>query len=365
MSGVQSRWWMRSLAGAAALIVVIVLLTILVTAAGSATDQRILMAFLINATAAVGLQIYMGNSGIVSFGHTGFMALGAYGSALFTADPAIKHAAIPNAPAFILDAQLDLIPGLLLGLAAAGVLAAVVGRVFVRLTGSAAAVATLGLMVMVYTALSNAEDLTRGSKAFSGIPSFTTFPAALLVLGAAIAIARLCRDCDTGLGLRASGDDAIAAQASGVDIANARYAMWVISAVVSAAAGALYAHYIGAILPHAFHYELTLLLVTMVIVGGQSVAGALAGTAVISVLAEVLRRLESGFSLGPLNLSEMPGLTTVVLSLLIVLTLTLRPGGLLGRWEAEELHERWKARRLARASHDTAGDNQVPRGKTT
>lgn len=360
MIALHSKWWVRSLTGGAVMIAIVLLLAGAVLVAGSATDQRILMVFLINATAVVALQTYMGNTGVVSFGHTGFMALGAYGSALFTADPAIKQAAIPNAPAFILSSELALFPALLTGMAAAVLVAAVVGRVFVRLAGSAAAVATLGLMVMVYTVLSNAEDLTRGSKAFSGIPPYTTFPAALAVLATTILVARLCRDCDTGLGLRASGEDAIAAQASGVDIAAGRYRMWVVSAAGSAAAGVLYAHYIGAILPHAFHYELTLLLVTMVIVGGQSVAGALAGTAVISLLAEVLRRMESGFSIGPLNLSEAPGLTTAVLAMLIVLTLTLRPGGLLGRWEVEELYERWLVRRHTHASNAAGGKSHAP-----
>jgi branched-chain amino acid transport system permease protein len=362
ISGVAT-WWVRAVAGAAVLIAAVGMVTAIVLVAGSATDQRILMAFLINATAAVALHIYVGNSGIISFGHTGFMALGAYASALFTADPAIKQSAIPDAPQIVLQSQVGPVPALLIGIIVAMAVAAIVGRVFVRLAGSAAAVATLGFMVVVFTVLSNAEALTRGSKAFSGIPAYTTFPVALGVLCSLILIARLCRDSDTGLGLRASADDAIAAQASGVDITASRYRLWVISAAGSAAAGVLYAHYIGAILPHAFHYNLTLLLVTMVIVGGHSVAGALAGTAVISVVAEVLRRMESGFSIGPLKLSEAPGLTTAVLAMLIVLTLTLRPGGLLGRWELDEIYDRWMARRLAHASHGAKEKSRILGGK--
>lgn len=358
MRALTETWWVRSLIGSAAMLMIVGLLVAAVTGLGSPTDERILTVFLINAVAAVSLQTYMGNSGIVSFGHAGFMALGAYGSALFTADPAIKAAAIPDAPGFILTASFGFLPALAIGVAVAALVAAIIGRVFVKLAGSAAAVATLGFMVMVFTILSNAEGLTRGSKAFSGIPAYATLETCVFALAIVLVLARLLRDCDLGLGLRASGDDAIAAQASGVDVLGSRYAMWVASAAGAAVAGVLYAHYIGAILPKAFHYELTLLLVTMAIVGGRSITGAVVGTALVSVLAEGLRRLESGVSIGSFSLNEAPGLTTAVLALLIVLTLTIRPMGLLGRWEIEELALRAVAGRRASAPAEMQGSGE-------
>lgn len=344
MSALAPSWWKQSLLGSAILVSAILVMVALVALAGSATDMRILMVFLINVVAAISLQTYTGNSGDISFGHAGFMALGAYGSALFTADPAIKAVGIPDAPAIIREAQIGFLPAMLIGIAVAALVAAAIGRVFARLSGAAAAVATLGFMVIVYTVLSNAEQLTRGSKAFSGIPEYTTLGWCVVMLVVTIVCARLLRDSDIGLGLRACADDPLAGQASGVDIINSRYVMWVASAAGAAIAGALYAHYIGAILPKAFHFEQTFLLVTMVIVGGRSITGAIAGAALISVLAEGLRRLENGFSVGSISLSEAPGLTSVVLALLIVATLTLRPQGLVSRWEIEELIQQWHQR---------------------
>jgi len=346
----SQKWWLRALIGSAQILVLVSLIVAGVSLLGSSTDQRILTVFLINLIAAIGLQIYTGTSGIISFGHVGFMALGAYGSALFTADPAIKAMGIPNAPDFILTSAMGFLPAMLIGVGVAAIVAAVIGRVFVRLGGSAAAVATLGFMVMVFTVLSNAEEWTRGAKAFSGIPAYTTMGWCMGAFAVILVIARLLRESDTGLGLRSSRDDAIAAQASGVDVVNSRYVMWVASAACSAVAGALYAHYIGAILPKAFHFELTFLIVTMVIVGGQSITGAIVGTLLITILAEALRRLENGFSLGSFSLSEAPGLTTAVLALLIVFTLTMRPQGLVGRWELDDLTMRWLAKRRAAAS---------------
>ena len=355
----HEKWWARALIGSAQILFLVGIVVAFVVLLGSPTDLRILTIFLINVVATVALQTYTGNSGVTSFGHVGFMALGAYGSALFTADPAIKAAAIPNAPAFILTSAFDFLPAMLIGVAVAVGVAAIVGRVFIRLGGSAAAVATLGFMVMIYTILSNAEEWTRGAKAFSGIPAYTTIGWCMTAFAVVLVIARLLRESDMGLGLRSSGDDAIAAQASGVDIVNSRYVMWVVSAAGSAVAGALYAHYIGAILPKAFHFELTFLLVTMVIVGGQSITGAIVGTALITVLAEALHRLENGFTMGSFSLSEAPGLTTAVLALLIVFTLTMRPQGLVGRWEIDELIERWFAKK--RAAAPRTAPHAIPR----
>ena len=341
MSNHATKWWGQSLLGSAITLLIVSAVAVAVVLMGSPTDLRILTVFLINVIAAIALQSYTGNCGVISFGHVGFMALGAYGSALFTADPAIKASGIPHAPAFIVNAQLGFFPAMLIGIAVAVIVAAIFGRVFRRLSGAAAAVATLGFMVIVFTVLSNAEQLTRGSKAFSGIPPYTTLGWCMGAFAVVLVVARLLRESNIGLGLRASGDDHIAAQASGVDIINSRYLMWVVSAAGAAVAGALYAHYIGAILPKAFHFELTFLLVTMVIVGGRSITGAIAGTALITLLAEGLRRLENGFSIGSFNLNEAPGLTTAVLALLIVITLTMRPQGLVSRWEIEELLQKW------------------------
>ena len=135
--------------------------------------------------------------------------------------------------------------------------------------------------------------------------------------------------------------------------------MWVASAGLSAVAGALYAHTVLAILPQAFHFQLTFLIVTMVIIGGQSITGAVVGTVAVSLLAEALRRAENGISFGSIQLNEAPGLTTMVLGLIIVLTLTLRPQGLLGRWEIDELFARIGALKRSAARIPAEGHREA------
>ncbi len=339
------KWWVRALIGSAELILLLGLLVLVVLAIGSATDVRVVKSFMISLVGAVALQVYSGPSGVLSFGHVGFIALGAYGSALFTANPQIKAAAIPDAPAFILTSQLPFLPAILIGIAVAVVLAVLIGPTLVRLSGAAAAVATLGLMVVVYTVLSNADWLTRGSRAFSGIPPYTNTAWCFGAVAFAIVVARLMRDSYFGLGLRSSREDLIAAEASGVDVQRARFVAWVVSAGLAAISGALYAHFVLAILPNAFHYEMTFLIVTMVILGGYSVTGTVAGAIVVTILAELLRRAEHGISFGGVRLTEAPGLTGIVLAMIIVLILTLRPQGMLGRWEIDELLARLNRKR--------------------
>jgi branched-chain amino acid transport system permease protein len=337
LTEVYEHWWVRALSGAGLIALIIAVAVALVAFIGSPTDVRIAITFLINLVLVLGLQTYVGNTGIISFGHVSFMALGAYGAALFSASPEVKAQAIPHAPALVLNASVDFVPATLIGMIAAVAVASIIGPAIVRLTGAAASVATLGLLVVVFTILSNSEWLTRGSKAFSGIPPFTTLGGALVAVVLSLTVARLFRDSNMGLGLRSSSEDELAAMASGVNVVGGRLVFWVASAAIAALAGSLYAHYVLAILPRAFYFDLTFLSVTMLIVGGRSVSGAVLGTASITVLAEFLRRAENGFSIGSFSLNEAPGLTTMILGLVIILALTLRPKGLCGRWELEEL----------------------------
>jgi branched-chain amino acid transport system permease protein len=343
------RWWLRALVGAAILCSLLACVVALVDYAGSATDERIAMTFLVNLILVMGLQTFVGTSGVISFAHLSFMAVGAYSAVLLTTPPAIKATSIPDAPALIQHAELGFVPATAIAVVVTMVFALIVGLPIVRLAGAAAAVATLGLLVIMHTVLSNFETLTRGAQAFYGIPAYSSLSLALAFGVVAIVVARLVRESSIGLGLRSSREDELSARASGFDVARGRLVVWVVSAGITAMAGSLYAHYVLAILPNAFYFNLTFVIVTMVIVGGQSVTGAFIGAAGLSLLTEFLRRAENGFSVGPIKLADAPGLTTIVLGLLIIGTMILRPKGLAGRWELDD----WLFGRRRRGSHRT------------
>jgi branched-chain amino acid transport system permease protein len=352
MSAALERWWLRAFVGAAILCALLATMVVLVDYAGSATDERIAMTFLVNLILVMGLQTFVGSSGVISFAHVGFMAVGAYSAVLLTTPPAIKETSIPDAPTLIQHAELGFVPATAIAVIVTMAFALVVGLPIVRLAGAAAAVATLGLLVIMHTVLSNSETLTRGAQAFYGIPAYSNLGVGLAFGVVAIAVARLLRESSIGLGLRSSREDELSARASGFDVARGRLVAWVVSAGITAIAGSLYAHYVLAILPNAFYFNLTFVIVTMVIVGGQSVTGAFIGAAGLSLLTEFLRRAENGFSLGPITLDNAPGLTTIVLGLLIIGTMIARPKGLAGRWELDD----WLFGRRSRGSRPEAAN---------
>lgn len=366
---VAERWYLRAAVGAALLTLLLAVVVLWAEFAASNTNQRVVLTFLINLVAVVAIQTFMGNSGVASFGHVAFVGLGAYTAALLTTPPATKAQStlIPDAPSFILNAELGFVPASLVAIVVVAVIALVVGLVFVRMNGAAAAIGTLSLLVVVRSVLGNLEQITRGPKTFFGVPPYTNLWWALGFAAVVIFAARLFRESALGLRLRSSRLDELASSATGVNIRRSRLAAWVLSASMAALSGVLYAHLILAFAPQQFFFDLTFLLLVMVIIGGPTVSGAVVGASVVTLLTEVLRRGEQGFGIGPIRVEEAFGLTSLVLGVLVLVMVILRPQGLLGRWELDELLAKGAARlrRMAggrRPSHPAspAGDASGP-----
>lgn len=300
---------------------------------------RLATLFLIYVTAVVGMQIYSGNSGIISFGHAGFLALGAYASALLTIQPAILSTSLPNLPVWLagIAGGHSLLVGACGAMVVVGLVAVLFGMPLARLGGSAASIATLGFLVIVHVTLVASADITRGSQTFFGVPrgvsAFVALPAALI----AVAVARIYRGTKGGLALRAAREDEIAARASGVNVSRQRFVAWVLGALVSGTAGVLLAHFLGAFSPKDFHFSLTFLLMSMLILGGiTTVSGAVGGTALIVVMVDLLRRLEGGAEVFGLKLPEVFGLTDIGVGLVILAVMYRLRDGLFGLREVDE-----------------------------
>ncbi len=358
-------WWSRSLVGTFVLSLILFLATGAVDVLGSATDRRIAITFFIYLMVALGIQTFA-TSGIMSFGHVSFMAIGAYSAAILTTPVQIKTQSVPDSPAFLLHAHLGFIEATAIAVVVTMLLALLVGFPIVRLSGAAAAVATLGLLIITYTVLSNYETVTRGAKTFYGIPAYTGLYTGLAMSVPAILVARLLRDSDVGICLRGSRSDELAARASGVQVAGVRLVAWVLSAGLCALGGSLYAHYVLAISPNAFYFGVTFITLTIVIIGGSTISGVVVSAGLVTVMVELLRRAENGLTLGPLTLEQAPGLSTIAVAALVLLTMIVRPKGLLGRWEVDEwlmrlftarqsLHRTEEVRRTSGVSSGIAG----------
>ncbi len=160
----------RALVGAGFLIGPLLVVVLLAQTLAGAAQQRILLNFLIALVAVVGIGIFVGNTGILSFGHVTFMGLGAYLGSLLTMSPVIKKSALPQLPGWLTKIELGLLPALAITMASVGVVAFLIGLVICRLSGSSAAIATLGWLIIVYVVLIGAADFTRGSQTFYGVP---------------------------------------------------------------------------------------------------------------------------------------------------------------------------------------------------
>jgi branched-chain amino acid transport system ATP-binding protein/branched-chain amino acid transport system permease protein len=324
------------IASSAAIILAVIAASVLAMMIGTASE-RVLTVFFVSLIAVVGMGVYSGNSGILSFGHLSFMAIGAYAASLLTLPAQLKVATLTKLPEWLATTEMGLLPATLIAVLLTSVVALLVGLAIGKLEGSATVIATLGLLIIVHGIAIGWRDVTRGSQTFFGIPRETSLWVAAVSVIIALIVARLYRDSISGLRLRAGRENAIAASAVGIRIQHERLISFVLSAALMALSGALLAHFLGAISPKKFYFTDTFLLLAMLIVGGMStVTGAVTGAVAITIVTEVLRRYEGGFSLAGLEVPAVFGTTQIGIGLIILFAMFRKPDGLAGLKEWEE-----------------------------
>jgi branched-chain amino acid transport system permease protein len=300
-------------------------------ALGSESLQRTVLQMLVNLVLVVGLYIFVGNSGIFSFGQLTFMAVGAYTYALLTIPPDSKQLLLPGLPSWLADLHLSRLVATVIAACVAGVLALVLAVPIMRLTGITASLATFAILIIANVVVSNWRDVTGGTSGMTGVPLTLGREEALAWAAGAVVVAYVFQRSLVGFKLRASREDDVAARSIGIGVVNERRAAFVLSALVTGVGGALFAQFVGSFSPEAFYFNLTFLTIAMLVVGGiRSLAGAVLGTLLISATAEFLHEIEGGFALGPIDLGPRPGLREVGLALIMLLVLVLWPNGLTG-----------------------------------
>ena len=198
--GVPPRAWTSALlliAGVGALALVVSLIF-------GNTGVNIATLTLLQLSAVLALATFSGNSGIVSFGHSAFMGIGAYVFGVLVMPKSIQASALPNLPVWLLGHQMSLVAALLLVAAAGLVVGILSGFPLARLATGSAAIGTLAFLIIIHVTLVGARDFTRGSQTFYGVPRLTTVYVAFLAAGVFILIARILRETPLGLRLRAA-----------------------------------------------------------------------------------------------------------------------------------------------------------------
>jgi branched-chain amino acid transport system permease protein len=311
------------------LIVVLLVIAVLTYQFGSRAFNRTVIEMFITTMVVVGLYVFIGNSGLLSFGHISFMCLGAYMTAWLTIPPVMKSITLKGLPTWLLHTQLPM----WIATPASGIFAAIfaliVGRVIMRLSGIAASIATFGLLGVVNNVYSNWDSVTGGQGSIVGTPPTMNVWIGWLGAAAAIIIAYLYSVSRSGLALRATRDEAVAASASGIDIVRERLIAFVISAFIIGLAGALYAHFLSIVNPGSFYLRTTFITLSMLVVGGMySLSGAVAGVVVMSLLIEMFRDLEKGVSLGGLTVALPNGVQEIAIGIITIAILMYLPSGL-------------------------------------
>jgi branched-chain amino acid transport system permease protein len=312
----------------------LIIIVVVAAIAQNSSLDRTVIDLLIRVVFVVGLYIFIGNSGVVSFGQTAFMMIGAYATAWQDCCSMVKSFFMPALPKLMLETTVPPpIATVTSGLFAA-LIGLLVGAAVMRLSGIGASIATFAVLVVFDVVYSNWESLTSGTSTMTGIPAFTDHWVALIASVAAIFIAYLYKISRFGLMLRTSREDEVAAKASGVNVVLQRLIAFVLSAFFAGLAGGLYAHFLGTITVAAFYLDLTFITLAMLVIGGMnSLSGAVIGVITISALIEVLRQLERGIGIGLTTIAVPGGTQEIGLGVAMVLILIFRQRGITGNQE--------------------------------
>ena len=291
--------------------------------------DRVATNLCISLTLVLGLQVFMGNSGILSFAHMGFMGIGAYASAVLTIPAQMKGMALPDLYPFLKGVQLSPYIAIVISGLIAALVAAVVSYPLMRLSDAAAVITSFALLVVLYTVMTHWSALTNGPRTLFGVPKATDVKLAALVAVLALAAAIAFKESRTGKLLRASRDDERAAAAVGARIPQLRWRAFILAALFTGIGGALWGHFITSFSPRAFYLKETFLILSMLVIGGaNTVTGAVIGTFIVTAAYESLRGIEGVLNEAKITGDPVIGLTEIVLALAMMAILVLRPGGL-------------------------------------
>jgi branched-chain amino acid transport system permease protein len=310
-----------------------VLLVVLVALAGtivSSSTETYVVNALVNVAIVVALYLFIGNSGVLSFGHISFVAVGAWAAGILSMPGDEKPAIMPNLAGFLRDTTVGNVSSLAIAAGVGAAYALIVGLPLMRLSGLAAGIATFGVLEITHNVLRYWEKIGPGLNTFSAVPETTGLFQAAVGAVIAVAVAFVYQHSRHGRMLRATREDAAAARAVGVSVYGQRLLAFTLSGGLAGLAGGLYVH----LLPlnaESVYLDMTFITLAMLVIGGvTSLWGAVVGAVAVSGVDSFLAEAESGIHLLGQTLDLPAGTRIVVVGALMALVLILRPAGLTG-----------------------------------
>jgi branched-chain amino acid transport system permease protein len=284
---------------------------------------------LVTACIVVAMHVFIGISGVMSFGHISFVAIGAFAAGVATSPADLKPTAFPDMFPFLANLELGSVESLVLAALLGGLFALLVGIPIMRLSGLAAGIATFAVLIITNNVFRNWEAIGPGAKTLPQIPETSGFLQVSLGLLGVMAVAYLYQRSSYGRMLRATREDPPAAQSSGVDIHRQRLLAFTLSGMLSGFAGGLLVHLVGSITTNQVFLDLTFITLAMLVIGGiGSLWGAVIGAMFIATLNTVLFEAENGLGIGSFTIDLPTGSRLIGLALIMLLVLLFRPEGI-------------------------------------
>ncbi len=299
------------------------------TLVSTSTETYVINA-LVNVAIVVALYVFIGNSGVLSFGHISFVAVGAWAAGVLSMPVEEKPAIMPHLFGVLGDHTIGNVWSLMIAAAVGAAYALVVGLPLMRLSGLAAGIATFGVLEITHNVLRYWDKIGPGLSTFSAVPETTGLFQAALGAGLAVVVAFAYRRSRLGRLLSATREDAAAARAVGVSVYRQRLFAFVLSGALAGFGGGLLVHLLP-VNTESVYLDLTFLTLAMLVIGGAtSLWGAVIGAFAVSAVDSFLAEAENGIHLFGQSLDLPAGTRIVVVGSLMALVLILRPVGLTG-----------------------------------
>jgi branched-chain amino acid transport system permease protein len=296
----------------------------------STSTETYVINALVNVAIVVALYVFIGNSGVLSFGHISFVAVGAWAAGVLSMPVEEKPAIMPNLASLLRDHTIGNVGSLVLAAAVGAAFALVVGLPLMRLSGLGAGIATFGVLEITHNVLRYWEKIGPGLNTFSAVPETTGLLQASVGAVLAVVVAFAYKRSRFGRLLSATREDAAAARAVGVSVYRQRLIAFVLSGALAGFAGGLYVHLLP-VNTESVYLDLTFITLAMLVIGGAtSLWGAVVGALVVSAVDSFLAEAESGIHVFGQSLDLPAGTRIVVVGALMALVLIVRPAGLTG-----------------------------------
>lgn len=285
---------------------------------------------------ALSMNIINGFTGLFSLGHAGFMALGAYTSAILTMTPAMKQMNFfikPIVPIFA-NVQLPFPVALLIGGLVSAVIAWIIGAPILKLRDDYLAIATLGFSEIIRVVFTNTQSLTNGALGLKGLERYTNIWWSWGLAIVTIIFMVYLVNGSYGRAFKAIREDEIAAESMGINLYKHKVMAFVIGSFMAGIGGGLLAHLIGTIDPLMFRFVLTFNVLLIVVLGGiGSITGSVVSAVVVTFMLEQMRFLDQAIKIGSLEIPGIPGMRMVIFAILLMAVILFYPKGLMGRDE--------------------------------